>query len=175
LNFTDDDPTDDDDLIESLIAVAREECEEKLNQAMLEQSITQVLPGFPALDGFRNPFAAIRLYRPPFISITSISYFDADNAAVTMTPATDIIFGATLGIICPKVGETWPQTAKRPDAVTIVYKSGHANAAAVPKRWKQAILLLVASYYDQREEATRQFPTTVDRLLFGGGARVVEY
>lgn len=175
LNMTTDDPTDDDTLITTLISVAREECEEKLNQAMITQTITQVLPGFPVADGFRNPFAAIRLYRPPFIDVQTISYFDADNAAATLTPATDVIFAAELGIICPKVGESWPETADRPDAVTITYRCGHASAALVPKRWKQAILVTLAEYYEQRENPTRQFPTLADRLLFGGGARVIEY
>jgi uncharacterized phiE125 gp8 family phage protein len=165
LNFTADDPTDDDTLIEALIGAARETCEEYRNCAMLEQVITHVLPAFPCVDAVRNPFGEIRLYRPPHISVETIQYWDENNETQSLTPATDTNFNAVLGTISPKVGETWPKTASRPDAVTITYKCGHANAAAVPKRWKQAVLLVVGKWYEQREDNVKNLPTAAEHLL----------
>jgi uncharacterized phiE125 gp8 family phage protein len=164
LNFTADDPTDDDTLIEALIGAARETCEEYRNCAMLEQVITHVLPAFPCVDG-RNPFGEIRLYRPPHISVETIQYWDENNETQSLTPADDTNFNAVLGTISPKVGETWPKTASRPDAVTITYKCGYANAAAVPKRWKQAVLLVVGKWYEQREDNVKNLPTAAEHLL----------
>ncbi len=164
LNFTDDDPTDDDDFIEALIASARESCEEYRNCAMLEQVITHVMHSFPCVSD-RNPFGEVRLYRPPHLSIETIQYFDADNTTQNMTPGTDVIFNATLGTISPKVGESWPATASRPDAVTITYKCGYANAAAVPKRFKQSILVTLTSWYENRENTVKNLPTVAEHLL----------
>jgi uncharacterized phiE125 gp8 family phage protein len=165
LNFTDDDPTDDDAFIEALIGAARETCEEYRNCAMLEQVITHVLPGFPCVDAVRNPFGEIRLYRPPHISIETIQYWDADNTTQSLTPATDTNFNETLGTISPIVGEDWPATASRPDAVTITYKCGYADADAVPKRFKQAILVTLTSWYEQRENTVKNLPTVAEHLL----------
>jgi uncharacterized phiE125 gp8 family phage protein len=164
LNFTADDPTDDDTLIEALIGAARETCEEYRNCAMLEQVITHVMPAFPCVDAVRNPFGEIRLYRPPHISVETIDYFDADNAPKSLT-ADDVIFSAVLGTISPKVGETWPKTASRPDAVTITYKCGYANAAAVPKKWKQAIKVTLTSWYDERGNTVKNLPSLAEILM----------
>jgi uncharacterized phiE125 gp8 family phage protein len=178
LNFTADDPTDDDTYIEALIGVARQYCEEYTNRAFMPQTITQVLPCFPAGDMYRNPHAAIRLFKSPFASLTSITYRDADDAAQTLDVSgndADVIVVSTAepATVSPWIAnmpDGWPETdPDRPDAVTVVYQAGYANAAAVPKVFKQAILIIVADLYENRQDRVKQLPTTAENLLTIGG------
>jgi len=166
--------TDDDTLIESLIGAATAAAEEFTNRALMAQTITHVLPGFPSGDMFRNPFAAIRLFRSPFASLTSITYYDADDAAQTLDVSgndADVIVvstaePATISPWITNMADGWPATnPDRPNAVTIVYAAGYANAAAVPKPIKQAMLLMIGAWYERREDSVQNLPKASEMLL----------
>jgi len=166
--------TDDDTLIESLIGAATAAAEEFTNRALMAQTITHVLPGFPCGDMFRNPFAAIRLFKSPFASLTSITYYDADDAAQTLDVSgndADVIVvstaePATISPWITNMADGWPATnPDRPNAVTIVYAAGYANAAAVPKPIKQAMLLMIGAWYERREDSVQNLPKASEMLL----------
>lgn len=165
--------TDDDTLITSMIAAARNYCEEYTNRAFMPQTVTQVTDCFPPVDAFRNPHGSIRLYRSPAASLTSITYFDADNEEQTLT-----VSGSSAEVILDKVAQPatvsphgvnlpdgWPSTYHRPDAVTLVYVCGWASAGDVPPAIKAAILLMVGEMYERRENFVKKLPTAVEHLL----------
>jgi len=156
---------DDDTLIEALVSAARSAAEEYTNRAIMPQTVQHVLPWFPCADG-RNEFGAVRLFRSPFASLTSVDYWDADNAAQEIDVNDLIVVGtAEPALVCPAVDTEWPETANRPDAVTITYQAGYANAAAVPKPVKQSVLLMVATWYERREDQVQQLPRASEALL----------
>ena len=96
---------------------------------------------------------AIYLPRPPLQSVTSIVYTDSEGAHYTVDADSYIADTASeLGSIVLSYGASWPSVTLRPTAgVEITYVAGYGDAASVPQRAKQAILLLVGHWYEQRE------------------------
>jgi hypothetical protein len=65
---------------------------------------------------------------------------------------------------------TTPSIRSQRNAVTVTYQAGHATAAAVPQRWKQAILLLAGHWAEQRlpiviGTISSEVPLTYERLV----------
>jgi uncharacterized phiE125 gp8 family phage protein len=168
--------TDDDTLIEALIGAARAAAEQYTNRALMPQTITQVLHCFPYPTP-RNPYAAIRLFASPLVSLTSLIYFDADDASQDIAVDPDgtrsveviIVDTAEPATVSPWITNMpggWPDTRDdRPDAITIVYQAGYANAAAVPKPIKQAMLLMIGAWYERREDSAQNLPKASEMLL----------
>ena len=134
-----------DTLIDTFARAAEDALEGELCRAFLTQTWVLRLDCFPAWE--------IRLPRPPLVSVTSISYLEAVNGAPT-TLATDQYVVDTApepGRIYEAYGMSWPATRAIPNAVTITYVVGAANAAAVPAALRIAVCLLAAEMYENRE------------------------
>lgn len=171
LNFTADDPTDDDAYIEALISVARDVAEQYTNRAIMTQDVTLVLPCFPVVDGYRNPLASIRLFKSPVQQVKTIYYRDEDDADHTLNVEDNTILNsyaepATLSPNLVNMPDGWPATnPDRPNAVTIVYTAGYESASLVPKAIKQAMLLMIGKMFSEREDSVKQLPTAAEYLL----------
>lgn len=153
----------DDDYIEELIATAVEWGEAFQNRSWITRTITVYLDEWPDV-----PFY---LPMPPIRSITSISYFAPDNTETTLDSSTYWL--TPDGALCLAEGKAWPTDALRSTmGVKIVYKAGYGDtASAVPKRCKQAVLLMVGHWYENREnvivDATaNQVPDAAEMLLY---------
>ena len=133
--------------------------------AMIQQTWTQ------AYDGFA---AKMRLPIGRAIAITSVDYFDANNAAQTMDLAEIMLFHDALGsYICLAVDASWPSTKTRPDAITIEYTAGFGDEAAdVPASIKQSLKLIVAHWYDNREDTS---PDEMYKIPLGAHALLQTY
>lgn len=96
------------------------------------------------------------LDRPSWQSVTSITYID--TAGDTQTLATDQYrFNADTGKITPAYSVSWPTTQSIEDSVTVTFVSGWTTAALVPADVKQAVLMMFAHLWENRE-ATNQAP-----------------
>lgn len=159
-NYLKVDGTADDALITHLIKGARTSAEMILNMGLLEQTVEESFEGFPQY-WHRNPLKAITLKRGPLIAISSISYYDTDNAQQTLAASkyTARRSDATLPVVTPAPDEAWPETAGRPDAVTVTYQVGFADADSIPVDILDAILLMVADSYDNRTDSVKRLPT----------------
>ncbi len=137
---------DEDAYIASLITVAREWCEGFQQRAYITQTHKLTLDRFPC-------GRAIYLPRPPLQSVTSIVYTDSEGAQYTVDADRYIVDTVSEpGRIVLSYGASWPLVTLRPAAgVEITYVAGYGDAASVPQRAKQAILLLVGHWYEQRE------------------------
>lgn len=159
--------TGDDALIGGLITAARELAEGFTRRAFVEQTIELKMDSFPA-----NNYP-IELPRPPLISISSITYLDADGTLRTMTATTEYLVNthSQPGRVYLAYDQSWPTTRTLENAVTITFKAGYGSAAAnVPQRVKQAILLLVGHWYANREEivlnmSVNQMPWAAEMIL----------
>jgi uncharacterized phiE125 gp8 family phage protein len=133
------------DLITRLIAVARRHSEQLSGKAFITQTLAGGLSGWPR-DG------VIRLPYMPLQSVTSITYVDADGDTQTLA---ETVYGVDtkLGLIYLKNNQSWPTTALRDyDPITVTWVAGYGDAAAdVPDAYKQAILLLVGHWFENRE------------------------
>lgn len=139
-------------IIQGYVATAREYVEGQTGRALLTQSWRRTADRF--VD-FREDCAGriILLDRTPLVSVESVKYYPADGSAqATLSPALyHVVSVSAPGMVCLKDGETWPDVAKRPDAVEINFTAGAADASAVPPTIRHAITLLAAHFYEQRQ------------------------
>lgn len=152
--------------IADLIAAAREACEEYQNRAYLTQAWELWLDAWPPI---------ITIPRPPLQSIESIKWYDRENTEHTIDAAdyfADV--NTEPGRIFPR--STWPAGLRTASGICITFTAGHTEAAKVPRRVRQAILLLVAEWHLNREATSltgkgggekysREIPFGVTRLL----------
>lgn len=146
------DISDDDTLITGLISAARAYLEHAFGRAIAAQTIQLNLAEFPGASR-QNPRAAIRIPRPPLASVTSVQYYDAAGTLTTLSAAEYQV--DTLrepGELVVKPGGEWPETEEdRVGAVQVTYVAGVATAGAIDARIKQATLMLVGHWYENRE------------------------
>lgn len=144
------DTSADDTLITMLIATARRTVESDTNRALITQTWELVLDAFPTSTQIRLPL-------PPLQSVSSIKYYtnatpsvEATFASTNYLVSTDDNYG---GLIVLKDSASWPVITDplEKGAVRIKFICGYGAAAAVPEIYKQAMLLLIGHWYENRE------------------------
>lgn len=148
--------TTDDTLITSLIHAATEYLEQATDRDIYTRTWKEVFPQFPQ---------RIEPLKTPVSQITEISYYDGANTEQTTTAFYFVNSTNLRGLIYPQT--TWPSTYSRPDAVTVEYETEYA---VLPELLKQAILLLVAHWYEHREAEvvgtiTKAMDIGLDRII----------
>ena len=155
--------TTEDALISALITAAREYCERYTERAFMTQTVALYLDEWPDEDYIELPLA-------PLQSVTSVVYKNSAGTETTMTVTTDYIVDANspTGRVVLAYGKTWPDfTAYPVNPITITYKAGYT---AVPKSLRQAMLLLIGNWYENRESTvigtvTKEMEFAVKALL----------
>lgn len=161
------DLTDDDSLISALIVAAREHAEAITRRAFITQTLKLSMDAFPVNNG------PIYVPMPPLQSVNSLKYFNTGGVEQTLTEGTDYLVDneSEPGRITPAPDTGWPATQNRPNAVSVEFVAGFGDASKVPQGIKQAILLMVGHWYENREAVTMQgnnageLPMAVDSLL----------
>ena len=162
------DITADDTLIESLILVARNVCEGINNHKFVTQTWDIFMDAFPGGNEFILPKSL-----SPLASVTHIKYTDEDSNQSTFNSsnyAVDIY--SDPGRIKLMNDANWPSdTLYEINAVEIRVVVGYGDDADVPQEYKQAILLLLGHWYENREQVTvgemaREIPMGVEALLW---------
>ena len=88
----------------------------------------------------------------PLSSIVSIKYLDLLGVETTLSSAVYVALSAeTPGRIVLAYNNEWPTALTRAGAVTVEFIAGYASAAAVPEDIKQALLMLVGHWFENRE------------------------
>ena len=159
--------TADDALIAVYLSAARELCEEMARRAFTTQTLRLSLDEWPC-------GRVIKLPRPPLISVTSIVYTDDDGIATTWPAANYVVdTDSEPGRILPDPDVVWPvgETLRAAGGIKITYQAGYGAAAACPKKYQMAVLLLAAHLYERREAAAdakmEEIPFGVTALLSG--------
>ena len=134
--------SDDDAYIETLIGAATAYAENYLGRSLCTQTLTLTLDAFPSV---------IDLPRTPVQSVTSISYLDANGDSQAFTDYQSDLSGTLSHQIKPAPGFNWPDTREVFGAATVVYVAGYGAASDVPQDIKAALLLMVGSLYENRE------------------------
>ena len=145
--------SDEDKLLSGIyIPAARERCETATRRQMRVVTYDAKLDGFPAAAAW------IELPRPPLISVTSITYVDGDGTTQTWASNQYVVDApsgpkAARGRISPAYGVTWPTTRDQMNAVTIRFVAGygHASGPRLPPLLKAAMLLDIATMFENRE------------------------
>lgn len=158
------DTSDEDSLIDALIASARRHVEEFTGRSLITQTWEL------SLDRFPGPFwmdwhiwrwyqPVIELPRPPIQSVDSITYTDENGASQTWDSSKyQVDTKSEPARLRPSHDEEYPDVQEETlNAVTITYTAGYgANADDVPNDLRQAMLLLIGELYERREETNPQ-------------------
>jgi uncharacterized phiE125 gp8 family phage protein len=163
-----------DTLIQSLIERATEFMQGHMGRngvlarALLTQSYEYRIDAFP-LD-----FSArICLPLPPLQTVESVKYVDNDGVTQTVDAARYVVdVGHQVGRVHLAYGEYWPAARLEPGAVRIRYTCGYGAAADVPATVKQAMLMLITQWFENRDGGG-DIPAATDILI--GHARIVSF
>lgn len=156
-----------DDLLLSYIAAAREYCENFQNRAYITQTWELTMDDFPR--------GVIDIPKGNLQSINSVRYINAAGVQTTLTNNIDYVFSTRglLGRLGAGYGKAWPCFIPYPfDAVIVNFTCGYGNLPAnVPEKIKQAIKLLVAHWFTNREavligSVSKELEFSVSALLW---------
>ena len=150
-----------DALIGSLILSGRVLCEGYQNRAYITQTLEVSYDGFP-----RTPFC---LPRAPLQSVTSITYYDTDDAPVVVpASAYQVDTSGEPGRINLGYGQIWPTVVLRDiNAVVVRYIAGFGDAAAtlVTNPNIHDAILLYCTYRLENRAGEIDLPAQVKGLL----------
>jgi uncharacterized phiE125 gp8 family phage protein len=138
--------TAEDALIDRLIAAAREACEAHTGRAFLAQTFRLVRDAWPEK-------LCASLPHPPLVAVDEVRLYDAGgNAMVWDAASYQVDTRYTPGRLCLKTGWLWPLPGRRQGGIEIDFQAGYgASASDVPAALRQAVLMLVAHLYENRE------------------------
>ncbi len=155
--------TTEDAHITNLIKAARRHCEKLSNKAYVTQTWDAYFDEFPS-----TPFT---IPLPPVQTVSSIIYTDSDLNSTTVSATSYVVdkksFPARVNLAYNK---TWPTpTLTTMNAIRLRYINGYGSAGVVPMEDKQAIMMLAAHLFENREQTTdvllREVPMGIHALL----------
>jgi len=167
------DSTDQDATMTGYLVAARVLAELWCRRAFITQTRDLWLEAWPCADRIEIP-------SPPLQSVTWVKYYDTANAANTMSTSDYLVNSyQEPGQVVLAYGKSWPSATLRPGpAINVRYVAGYGTPSQVPAIYKQAILLIVGHFFENREEVSpanvrlQQMPLaartllTVDRGMF---------
>jgi uncharacterized phiE125 gp8 family phage protein len=145
----------DDAVLAALILDARGWAQGYTRRNFISQTWDYSLHGFPMV---------IELPVGPVTSITSISYYDTNNAAQTFTNYDADLKGA-VPRIQPADGYEWPDTYSRYNAVTVRFVTGYAVNHPDLFTIRAAMLLHVEAHYDREADNFRNLMAAAESKL----------
>lgn len=150
---------DEDALIDGLIAAARQHVELGCNRAVMPQTWEGTFPDF----------RSVRLAGGNVRSIDSIAYYDPNDVEQTLAESDYRAILSEPAKIAP--ADSWPATGDRIDAVTVTLSVGYSEDDGIPAAIKQAMLILIGGWYENREAVATgtiatEIPMGANALLF---------
>lgn len=157
------DSSEEDTSVAAYLAAARSHVENFTKRSLLPTVWTLKLGAFPS---------TICLPVGPVLTTDAlaITYQDTDGVAQVLSSSLYQTSLGETGVIRPAYGETWPSTRDVLDAVSIDFTAGYAAATSIPAPLLQAVRLLFADYFENREQTIvgvipSELPTGVKALL----------
>jgi uncharacterized phiE125 gp8 family phage protein len=153
---------DEDQYIIQLISVAESVIQNWTNRKLTIQTLQSWYPCFGS---------ALILPYSPVISVTDIIYYPESGSSQTLAPSdyqAEIIVEPHR--IIPALNKTWPTiTLRRIQPIEVRYIAGYT---ITPTAIKHAMLLMIATYYQDRENVNRS--NLIPRALLHGSERLVD-
>lgn len=149
------DGTNEDTLIGSLILTSRLHIETGLGLALITQSWRLLFDAWP--DG-----KILELPMRPLQSVEEVRVFDGAGTPETIAPSAYLVDIAGTPSRLVRTGATWPQPGQAANGIEIDFTAGYGPGASdVPAPIRQALMLLVAHWYEHRDPIEIGSPTTV--------------
>ena len=139
------DGTAEDTLIASLIVTARLNVEAAAGLALITQGWSYFFDAWPRGRALKLPLRPVQ-------AVAAVRLFDENGASTALDPATYLLDGAGMPPRLVRQGALhWPRPGRVANGIEVAFTAGYGNAAAdVPGPIRQAILLLVAHWYEHR-------------------------
>ncbi len=149
------DGTNEDTLIASLILTSRLHIETGLGLALITQSWRLLLDAWPGTKILELPLR-------PLQSVEEVRVLAADGSPETIEASAYLVDIAGTPSRLVRNGAIWPQPGQAANGIEIDFTAGYgAGASDVPAPIRQALLLLVAHWYEHRDPIEIGSPTTV--------------
>lgn len=110
----------------------------------------------------------LRLPLLPVLSVDTVTFTDSDGVSQVLAADQYRVIG---DLLLPAHGAVWPAVQRSPGAVQVIFTTGYGDTAdTVPAPIRQAMLLLIGHWYDNRDAVNvgnivTSFPLAVDALL----------
>lgn len=156
------DQSEEDAYITALINAARVSCENYTGVHFVRKTVKEYHAYFPYEFTLRVPNVD---------SVSTVAYIDENGDSQTFpTTNVDIDTESLQCRITVKDEYSWPSVDDVYNAVSIEYTVGYEDAASVPQPVKQAMLLMIGKWYQNREDdggrlQIRKLPTASENLL----------
>jgi len=156
------DTTADDTYITSIIKAATQLSEEYTNRFFIDTVIEQYASSFADLQ---------TLFKSKVSAVAYVKYYDSDNSLQTLSAT---VYDTQLNYEPSQIqlaeNQSFPSITKRNDAVVARYTVGYGTASDVPEIIKQAILLTIGNFYQNRNSVVigriaTELPMNVKWLL----------
>lgn len=150
--------TADDAYIQHLIEAAQKEVEDRCDISLAPVTWEMYLDDFPGV---------IKIWLYPIATIDSVKYIDGDGTTQTITDTNYVTdLASKPARIAVASGYSWPSDVRDSIASVIVrFTTGWVAPDTVPSDIKQAILLLIGDWYDNREDKGRRFNRQSEIIL----------
>lgn len=134
-------------LIGSLILTSRLHIEAALGLALITQGWTLVLDRWPDRDSLSLPLRPVQ-------SIAAVRVLAADGTPALLDPGSYLADTAATPPRLVRTGPPWPDPERAAGGIEIAFAAGFGPVpASVPEPLRQALLLLVAHWYEHRTPA----------------------
>lgn len=165
------DTSADDAYVASLIAAAREWCEQYLDRTLVYTQWVMRFDKFPP-DGTQD----IELPRPPMATAgtaTAVALtftYENGTTATYSTASYRVDRDSTPGAVKALYGQTWPPHLQDDNAISVTWWAGYGSSgSSVPAAIRHAMLMLVGMWYERRMAADsmsgNEIPFGVKSLL----------
>jgi uncharacterized phiE125 gp8 family phage protein len=140
------DDTVEDTLVGSLIVTSRLHVEAALGLALVTQGWSYFIDDWP-------PGRELALPLRPIQSVAAVRLYAADESLQTLAADAYLLDGAGAPArLVRRNNSAWPKPSRSANGIEIAFVAGYGNAAAnVPAPIRQAVLLLIAHWYEHRE------------------------
>lgn len=150
--------TDNDAYIQDLIIAAQQKVEEEYDLSLTAETWELLLDKFPE--------KMIEIYIWPVAVLSSVKYTDGngDTQEVTSTKyATDLV--GKPARVYPIDSNFWPDVKDTINAVQVRFTTGFTSPETIPGDIKQAILMMITDWFDNREDKGRRFTRVSEMIL----------
>ena len=143
--------TDDDSMVQRLIFQAADFLESRYKCSVMTSTWALYMDGWT--DSRYWIEGAIQLARPPFGTVSSITYLDSDGSSQTLASTEyRVAANGIYGRVSPAKNVSWPTSYGVDGDITITHTAGYSSQSAVPYIVRQAVKDYCDAVYNRRSE-----------------------
>ncbi len=153
------DHKDEDGPISSYIRAATISMERWLRRALVRQDWRLTLDTWP--------IGSLRFPKPPLIAVNAVTLSRLDGSEDILDPQFYRVESrAEPGFLIPVGRTSLPEPGQRPGGIGISFTAGYgSDGSAVPEPIRQALLMMVGSYYENRSQTENPVSGAIRSLL----------